>query len=153
MKLNISTALLAATLLAGGIGTAVAEPPPPEHGPRVERNGLPPQFESLGLSDAQKAKIKALHEAQRADRKEDRAALKALHDSLRDLSPAAPNYTQEVDRIATALGQEQAQRIRERAALRQQVWAVLTPTQQAQLAAMPKPEFDGPRKMRWHKAK
>jgi Spy/CpxP family protein refolding chaperone len=147
---KIFTPTAAALLLIGGVSSlAFAEafdaPPPAgtEHGPH--EHGLPPHLAALNLSDAQKARIKALHESQKAQHEQQRDADKALGESLRTLSPSAPNYTQEVDRIATQMGQAHAQRIRDMAAVRAQEWAILTPSQQSQLAAMPPPEHG-----RWH---
>jgi len=135
-------------LLVLGSATALAGAPPFEgsHHERFEAGHLPRHLEALGLSDAQKAKIKSLHQGRRETMKAQREQGRTLHESLRDLSPAAPNYTREVDRLATLIGQEHAARIRERAAMKAEVWTVLTPSQQAQLAAMPRPE---PRKAHW----
>ncbi len=153
MKFSLIHKSLAAAVLAASLGAA-AVAMPPEGGERSERghhfdaDRLPRHLEALNLSDAQKAQIKALREASHAKRQQDRQAGKALHESLFNLSPAAPNYTQEVDRIATLMGQEHADRIRDRAAIRAKEWAILTPSQQSQLAAMPKPDFE---KMRGHR--
>lgn len=136
--------LLAATLATAALsGVALAGPGHHERGDYhyFDADRLPKHLESLGLSDAQKAQMKSLREAAHAKAKQNRVDSKALHDSLRALSPSAPNYTQEVDRIATLMGQEHAERIRARAAMRAQEWAILTPSQQSQLAAMPKPDF------------
>ena len=145
---------LAVALLALGMGAAQAasDTPPdgeerPHHGHFFGGDRLPPHLQALDLSDSQKAQIKALHEASRPAHEQTREANRALRDSLRELSPSAANYTQEVDRIAALLGQAAADRIREGAAMRAHVWAILTPSQQSQLAAMPKPER---RKMRRH---
>lgn len=147
---NFTRTLFAVTLAAAAFsGIAIAGHDGHGRGEHREFNAdrMPKHLEALGLSDAQKAQIKALHQAKQAERQKDRAASKALHDSLRDLSPAAPNYTQEVNRIADLMGQQHADRIRGRAAMRAQQWAILTPSQQSQLAAMPKPDF---KKMRGH---
>lgn len=136
--------LFAATLAAATFsGTAIAGPDGPGRGEQREFNPdrLPKHLEALGLSDAQKAQIKALRAASHARHRQDLADRKALHESLRNLSPAAPNYSAEVDRIAALLGQEHATLIRAKGALRAQEWAILTPSQQSQLAAMPKPDF------------
>lgn len=152
MKLKLTRHALAAALITFSLsGAALAQPETtadaPVHGQHHRGDRLPEQFEALGLSDSQKAQIKLLHEARWAQKKQTRAADKALYESLRSLSPAAPNYTAEADRIATLMGQRHAEKIRERAELRAQQWAILTPSQQAQLAAMPAPE---PRNARWH---
>jgi len=136
--------LFAATLAAATFsGVAIAGHDGPGRGEHREFSAdrLPKHLEALGLSDAQKAQFKAIRAASLAQHQQTREAGKALHESLFNLSPAAPNYTQEVDRIATLMGQAHADRIRERAALRAQEWAILTPSQQSQLAAMPKPDF------------
>lgn len=142
----------AATLAAAtfsGVAIAGHDGPGASRGEHREFDAsrMPKHLEALGLSDTQKTQFKALREARHAERQKDRTASMALLDSLRDLSPAAPNYTQEVNRIATRMGQEHADRIREGAAVRAQEWALLTPSQQSQLAAMPKPDF---KKMRGH---
>lgn len=141
---TLTKTLFAATLAAATFGgVAIAGHDGPGRGEHREFDGdrLPKHLEALGLSDAQKAQIKALKEASRAKHRQDLADRKALHESLWDLSPAAPNYTAEVDRIANLLGQEHATLIKAKAALRAQEWAILTPSQQSQLAAMPKPDF------------
>ena len=139
--------LLLGMALAIGSSAALAGPSgrdgPREH--RFDADHLPPHLAALGLSESQKTQIRALKSARHAEREKNRAAAEALHEQMNNLSPAAPNYLQEVDRIATLMGQEHADRVRDRAAMKSQVWAILTPSQQAQLAASPKP-----RKMRWH---
>lgn len=145
--------LFAATLaLTAMSGTAMAGKDGPGRGEHREFNPdrIPKHLEALGLSETQKAQFKAIRVAKHAERQGDYAASKALKQSLRDLSPAAPNYTQEVNRIATLMGQEHADRIRDMAAVRAQEWAILTPSQQSQLAATPKPEF---KKMRGERNK
>ncbi len=147
-NLRIPAHRAAAALLAVGISSFAAvqafdpPPPPPDAAvaPQRYHHGLPPELAALNLSDAQKAQIKALHQAGKAQHQQQHAAGKALHQSLRKLSPGAPNYTQEVDRIATQMGQAFAQHVRDAAAMHAQVWALLTPLQQSQLAAMPPPE-------------
>lgn len=147
---TLTKTLFAATLAAATFsGIAIAGHDGPGRGEHREFNPdrIPKHLEALGLSDTQKAQFKAIREANFAQRKQARVEGKALHESLRDLSPSAANYTQEVNRIATLMGQEHADRIRARAATRAQEWAILTPSQQSQLAAMPKPDF---KKMRSH---
>ncbi len=143
--------LFAATLAVatfGGVAIAGHDGPGRGEHREFDADRLPRHLAALGLSDAQKTQIKALREASHARHQQERADRKALHESLWALSPSAPNYTAEVDRIATLLGQEHATLIRAKAALRAQQWAILTPSQQSQLAAMPKPDFS---KMRGHR--
>ena len=155
MNFNPTRRAFAAALIAASLsGAAIAQPAAtaerPAHGKHFKHmrgDGLPKHLEALGLSDAQKAQMKALHQASFAAKQQTREADRALHESLRALSPSAPNYSAEADRIATLMGQRHAERIRDRAAMRAKQWAILTPSQQSQLAAMPKPE---PRKARWH---
>ena len=152
MNFNLTRRAFAAALIAASLSSAViaqpAEAPErPAHGKHFKGNGLPKHLEALGLSDSQKAQIKALHQASFAGKQQTREADRALQESLRALSPSVPNYSAEVDRIATLMGQRHAERIRDRAEMRAKQWAILTPSQQSQLAAMPKPE---PRKARWH---
>ncbi len=153
MQRNNRHKTLAAVLIAATVGSTVIALPA-QAGERGEygkqwgaADRLPRHLEALGLSDAQKAQIKALRTAQYAKYKETRTAGKALRDSLWALSPAAPNYTAEVERIAVLMGQEHAERVRAKAALRAQEWAILMPSQQSQLATMPRPDH---RQMRRH---
>ena len=145
-KIRFAPVALTAALLAGGLGAVASAQPPPDAPtpPPPHERGLPPQLAALNLTDAQKDKIKSLHESQKAAHEQQHEAERALDKSLWALTPAAPNYAQEVDRIATQLGQAHAQHIRDMAQQRAQIWAILTPAQQAQLAAMPQPAFDGP---------
>lgn len=137
---RVAAAVLVASFSGYTVAHAVEPSPDAAVAPQHER-GLPPRLAALNLSEAQKDKIKALHQSGHQQHEQQRDAGRALHEKLQALSPGAANYTQEVDRIATQLGQEQAQRIREMAAMRAQVWAILTPQQQAQLAAMPTEEW------------
>lgn len=146
MNFNRTRTAFAAVLIATALGgAAIAQSPDApgraEHGKRFDADRLPKHLEALGLSDSQKAQFKALREARLAKHKQERAGGESLRDTLKNLSPAAPNYTAEVDRIATLMGQQHARRIRDGAATRAQEWAILTPSQQSQLAAMPKPDF------------
>ena len=137
------TAVLLAAALGGGAAIAQPSEAPArgEYSKHFKADRLPKHLETLGLNDTQKAQFKALREARFAKHKQERAGGESLRDTLKNLSPAAPNYTAEVDRIAALMGQQHAQRIRDGAATRAQEWAILTPSQQSQLAAMPKPDF------------
>lgn len=136
---RVAAAVLVASLSGYTVAHAAEAPPDAAEAPQHER-GLPPHLAALNLSDAQKDKIRSLHQAGHQQHEQQRDDGRALHEKLHALNPGAANYTQEVDRIATQMGQEQAQRIREMAAMRAQVWAILTPQQQVQLAAMPAEE-------------
>lgn len=146
MSLKHIPRIFAALLVTASASTlAIAQPPTATgdepHGRQMHGEHMRSQFAALGLSDAQKEQLKALRAGTRDQNKQARAAELSLRESLHALSPSQPNYTQEVDRIATLLGQAQADRIRAMSAQRAKVWAMLTPSQQAQWAAMPKPDF------------
>lgn len=138
----VASAAAMALLLTTSLATTAAAQPPPDAptAPSHHERGLPPPLAALNLTDAQKDRIKSLHESQKAAHEQQHATERSLHEGLRTLTPAAPDYAQQVERIATQLGQAHAQHIRDMAQERAQVWAILTPAQQAQLAAMPPPQ-------------
>ena len=143
--------LLAISLLSLGLGSAYAQAPDrgesAPHERHFDADHLPPQLAALDLSAAQKAQIKMLHESKKSEHQARHEAHRKLRAALRDLSPSNPSYTSEVDRIAQEMGAQKAQQVRDMAAMRASVWAILTPSQQSQLAAMPRPE---PRKAGQH---
>ena len=101
------------------------------HGPGHMRN-----LAKLNLSDAQKASIKQIISA---DRGQDAAPRKALREQRRAFESMTPNqagYQAAATSLAQAEGQAAQARVQRKARLRAQIYAVLTPAQQAQAATL-----------------
>jgi Spy/CpxP family protein refolding chaperone len=142
--------LLTATLLtAGAVLTAAAgmsiasaqtmtaQPTPPP-GPHEWHHHRGPWhlLGKLGLSDAQKAQIKALMTAARPQMQSLREQMHANMLKLRQTQPSDPNYAGIASQVSQAHGSLSAQMVTQHANLRAQVFKVLTPAQQTQLAAL-----------------
>lgn len=124
--------LAAAALMAG----SVAHSAPPEGHGGHHRDGMQHLLAQLNLSTEQHASIhtilagagpqmKSLHEEMRANR------LK-----LRQTQPNDPNYPSVVAQVTQANGSLHSQMIMQKESVRAQVFNVLTPAQQTQLAAL-----------------
>lgn len=135
--------LTAAALMAGSAGTSMAaadqttaQPAPAEgHGPH-HHGGMRHLLSQLNLSPEQQASIKTilagaepqmntLHEEMRANR------LK-----LQQTQPTDPSYPSVVAQVTQANGSLHSQLITQKESVRAQVFKVLTPAQQSQLATL-----------------
>lgn len=142
--------LLTATLLtAGAVLTAAAgmsiataqttaaqpAPPPGPHGWHHHR-GPWHLLGKLGLSDAQKAQIKTIMTAARPEMQSLREQMHANMLKLQQTQPSDPNYTSIVSQVSQTHGSLSAQMMTQHANVRAQVFKVLTPAQQTQLATL-----------------
>ena len=147
--------LLGATLLATGAVVAAAagmsianaadeasSAPPAAPGPHGGPHGWHHHggpwhlLAKLGLSDAQKQQIKEIMTAAHPQ-------MKSLHDQmhanslkLQQTAPTDPNYTSIASQVSQTHGSLAAQAMTQQAEVRAQVYKVLTPAQQTQLAAL-----------------
>ena len=148
--------LLGATLLAAGAvvtaaaGMSIANaadeasgaPPPAAPGPHGGPHGWHHHggpwhlLAKLGLSDAQKQQIKEIMTAAHPQ-------MKSLHDQmhanslkLQQTPPTDPNYSSIASQVSQTHGSLAAQAMTQQAEVRAQVFKVLTPAQQTQLAAL-----------------
>ena len=143
------TALLvmtAAVVVSQGTQERLGGPPPQRESFRRgpgPREGMFPMFRDLNLSDAQKAQIKTIMDAEFASTKDLRDKLKALHESEPEPFSAA------FDEAAVRAAAEARAKIDielqvSHARTMSQIAAVLTAEQKAQLAAR-RPQFrEGP---------
>ncbi len=123
---------LATTALLAGAGTTFAR----GHGSH-HQHGAQMQHMLAGVdaTDAQRQQIKDILESNRETMMASRTQLASAKSALRKLDPMASNYDSEVSRLADQLAEATRQSTLERAAVRSQVAAVLTPEQRATMQA------------------
>ncbi len=150
-------ATLAVILSVIGVGLSAQAPetPRPEPHPRSEAGshagphmGFHPDFRALrelGLTDAQQAKVKAIHESHKPAFKAKGAAAekarKALHEALTGDSADDKALKSLHDQAAAA----QFDLLLEHRAIRKEIVALLTPEQKAQFDKLSKEPGHGPR--------
>jgi protein CpxP len=139
-------ALLAAgAVLAGAAGMSAAiaadeapsatPPAPGEHG--WHHHGGPWHLLSkLGLSAAQKQQIKDIFAAAHPQMQSLHEQMHANMQKLQQTQPTDPNYSSIASQVSQTHGSLVAQAMTQKAELRAQVFKVLTPAQQAQLATL-----------------
>ncbi|TAL84619.1 MAG: hypothetical protein EPN69_02215 [Rhodanobacter sp.] len=88
----------------------------------------------LSLSDAQKASVKQIVQAERAQNKAPREALRQQRSAFESMTPNQVGYQAAAASLAKAEGQATQDRALRKADLRAKIYAVLTPQQQAQVA-------------------
>ena len=130
LGLALSSALAAGTAAAapgfdGGFG-----------GPHGHRHGILMGMHKLNLTDAQKASIKQLVKTSFEQHKGQFKALMQQRRAFESLTPDDAGYQAAATRLAQAEANATEQRVERRAALRAQVYALLTPAQKSQLAAL-----------------
>lgn len=108
-------------------------------------------LDKLNLTDTQKASVKQIMHGSFSQNKSQRDALRQQRDSFHSMTPDQVGYQAAATRLAQAEGDAMQQRVLQRATTEAKIYAVLTPTQKAQLATM-KTERET-RKAQWKKFK
>lgn len=129
-------ALAAAGVSAAGAADSAAPPPPPGAQGWHHHRGPWHMLGKLGLSDAQKQQIKAIMAAARPQMRSLHEQMRSNTLKLRQTQPSDPNYASIVSEVSQMHGSLSAQSMTQRAQLRAQIFKVLTPAQQTQLAAL-----------------
>ena len=88
----------------------------------------------LNLSDAQKASIKQIVGTNREQNKAPREALRKQRAAFESMTPNQVGYQAAATNLAQAEGQATQVRVQQQANMRAQIYALLTPQQQAQAA-------------------
>ena len=143
---NIMTAMLLTTsaMFAAGAGISIAraadattgtQPPPGEEGGHHHR-GEGRLLSQLGLSEQQRVQIKAIMSATHPEMQSLHEQMHANSLTLRNTKPSDPNYASIVSQVSQTHGSLSAQAMAQHAQVRAQVFRVLTPAQQTQLAAL-----------------
>ena len=144
---NVLTAALitAAAMSMAAAGTSNAseaeeapasQPAPPGSAERSHRDGPWHLLGKLGLSDQQKQQIKEIMAAQHPEMESLREQMHANSAKLEQVQPTDPSYAGIAAQVSQTHGTLSAQMMAQRADLRAQVFKVLTPEQQTQLATL-----------------
>jgi len=138
----LRTSMVALLVLGCATAAAVAQtapppPPPADYGPPGPGRHPPMMagFDQIGLTDAQKASIHQIMDSHREEMKSMRQSEWQQHKSFETLDPSAPTYASQVNVIAQQAASLASQRVQQMAAVKTQIYAVLTTEQKAQLAS------------------
>ncbi|MEP7186916.1 MAG: Spy/CpxP family protein refolding chaperone [Rhodanobacter sp.] len=93
-------------------------------------------FKKLDLTDTQRASIKQIVHNGFAQNKSQRQALRQQREAFRSITPDQVGYQTAATRLAQAEGQATQLRVQQKATVRAQIYAVLTPAQKAKMATM-----------------
>jgi Spy/CpxP family protein refolding chaperone len=128
-------AVLGAGASLAGAGDDASTPPPGAHG--WHHHGGPWHLlGKLDLSAAQKQQIKEIMAAAHPQMQSLHEQIRANALKLRQTAPTDPNYTSVASQASQTHGSLAAQMMSQQADVRAQVFKVLTPAQQTQLAAL-----------------
>ncbi|MEO9080244.1 MAG: Spy/CpxP family protein refolding chaperone [Rhodanobacter sp.] len=143
MRKNTLLGLALASALAIGSSVALAAPAGgtghggSHHGWSGHRDhGQRMMLHKLNLSDAQKASVKQIISTSRTQNKAQRQALHQQRSAFESMTPNQVGYQSAATSLAQAEGQATQARVQQMANLRAQIYAVLTPQQQAQAATL-----------------
>jgi len=140
-----ATLLAAAAVLTAATGVSVATaaeeatatPPPPPPGPHGWHHGGPWHLLSkLDLTAAQKAQIKGIMTTARPEMQSLREQMRANSLKLEQTKPTDANYASIAAAVSQTHGSLSAQMMSQHSDIRAQIFKVLTPAQQAQLATL-----------------
>ena len=90
----------------------------------------------LGLSDAQKTQIKSIMTAAKPEMQSLHQQMRANMQKLEQTQPSDANYSTIASQVSQTHGSLSAQMLTQRANVRAQIFKVLTPAQQTQLATL-----------------
>ena len=137
MRKNLILGLALGSALAIG-SFAVAAQGAPGHGDwghHGDHHGMM-ALHKLNLSNAQKASIKQIMQSSFEQNKGQRQALRQQREAFEAMKPTDPGYQSAAAALAQAEGAATTARVQQMANVRAQVYNVLTPAQQAQLATI-----------------
>jgi Spy/CpxP family protein refolding chaperone len=139
MRKNITLGLLLTSAMA--ITTlALAAPAGQDagmgQGHHSHRHGQDMGFEKLNLTDAQRASIKQIVHGSFAQNKTQWQALRQQRSAFESMTPDQVGYQAAAASLAQAEADATRVRVQQKATVRAQIYALLTPTQKAQMATM-----------------
>lgn len=102
-------------------------------GPRHGGGPFMHELKSLDLSDAQRSSVRDAIKAQWQSARDERQAARQLHRNVEIAAPDSPGYSGLVNQLADAEANEARDRVQKQAALKSQVFAMLTPAQKTAL--------------------
>lgn len=106
------------------------------HGHGHGGHGQMMALNKLNLTDAQRASVKQIIQTSFAQNKTQRQALQQQRSAFEAMTPGQVGYQAAAASLAQAEGAATVQRVQQRANIRAQIYAVLTTSQQAQLATL-----------------
>ena len=121
------------------------------HGGHGHGHGQFMAMSKLNLTDAQRASIKQIMQTSFAQNKTQHQALRQQRDAFESMTPDQVGYQAAAASLAQAEGAATQQRVTQQAAIRSQVYAILTTQQKAQYATL-KTQQEA-RKAQWEKFK
>lgn len=136
LGLILASALTLSTLAIAGPGGRDGHEGGHAHGRHGHHDGMRHAFAKLNLSDAQKASIKQIASSSREQNKSQWQALRTQREAFGKMTPDQVGYQAAASRLAQAEGDATRVRVEQRATVRAQIYAVLTPAQKAQLLTM-----------------
>ena len=139
MRKNITLGLILGSTLA--LATlAVAAPAGPgdgmHQGQHSHGHGHEMGFSKLDLSDTQRASIKQIMQTSHAQNKTQREALRLQRSAFESMMPDQVGYQAAVARLAQTEGDATRVRVQQKATVRAQIYALLTPAQKAHMTTM-----------------
>lgn len=136
-NLTLALAMVSALALAPfAIAAAAGQDGGPHGGHGGHGHEFAAEYAKLNLSDAQKANIKQIMQNAFSQTKTQRQNLRQQREAFEQMAPTASGYQAAATALAQAEGAAATARVQQRAAVRAQIYAVLTPAQQAQLATL-----------------
>jgi protein CpxP len=130
----ILTSAMALTTLA--IAAPAGQDAGMGHGHHSHRHGQDMGFKKLNLTDAQRASIKQIVHGSFAQNKTQWQALRQQRSAFESMTPDQVGYQAAAASLAQAEADATRVRVQQKATVRAQIYAVLTPTQKAQMATM-----------------
>ena len=135
MRKNITLGLILGSTLA--LATlAVAAPAGQEAGRHSHGHGHDMSLQKLDLTDAQRASIKQIMHASFAQNKSQWTALRQQRSAFESMTPDQVGYQAAAARLAQAEADATRVRVQQKATVRAQVYALLTPAQKAKMATL-----------------
>ncbi|MEW9572636.1 Spy/CpxP family protein refolding chaperone [Rhodanobacter sp. Si-c] len=138
MRKNLFIGLALSSALAIGSFAVAAQGAPGPHGGWGHHGGAHGMMalHKLNLSDAQKASIKQIMKSSFTQNKSQFQAVRQQRQAFQAMSPTDPGYQAAAASLAQAEGAATTARVQQMANVRAQIYNVLTPAQQSQLASM-----------------
>ena len=135
----VMTAAAGLSIASAQTTTATAntptEPSDGHHGWHHHR-GPWQMLRQLGLSDAQKAQVKSIMTAAKPELQSLHQQMRTNMEKLQQTAPTDANYSTIASQVSQTHGSLSAQMLTQQANIRAQIYKVLTPAQQTQLATL-----------------
>jgi periplasmic protein CpxP/Spy len=139
MRKNITLGLILGSTLALAT-VAMAAPAGQDAGMQQSRHGHghghDMGFRKLDLTDTQRASIKQIMHASFAQNKTQWTALRQQRDAFESMTPDQVGYQAAAARLAQAEADATRVRVQQKATVRAQIYALLTPAQKAKMTTM-----------------